>query len=241
MALPHKVNLPQRVFDPAAQEKRHDFTKLPARAGQARNRHRRRPHPAGAMTAPAGARTVLYDTQELTAVIDEMARQANGLLHGASQVAVIGVLRRGAPLADRLTTRLMELYGLPQPLRLDLQVKRYADDLTLLHPQTQLTEQAQHAALDLRGYIVLVVDDVLYTGHSLLKVVEYLARKQPAAIRVACLVNRDTTCLPVHADVVGACLGVAPPDIIECHVPPYEPDFRIELVQPDRQNGPRPR
>ena len=186
------------------------------------------------MTAPAGARTVLYDTQELIAVIDEMARQANGLLHGASQVAVIGVLRRGAPLADRLTTRLMELYGLPQPLRLDLQVKRYADDLTLLHPQTQLTEQAQHAALDLRDYTVLVVDDVLYTGHSLLKVVEYLARKQPAVIRVACLVDRVTTRLPVHADVVGALLGIAPPDIIECHVPPYEPDFRIELVQPAR-------
>ena len=128
----------------------------------------------------------------------------------------------------------MELYGLPQPLRLDLQVKRYADDLTLLHPQTQLTEQAQHAALDLRGYTVLVVDDVLYTGHSLLKVVEYLARKQPAVIRVACLVDRVTTHLPVHADVVGALLGIAPPDIIECHVPPYEPDFRIELVQPAR-------
>ena len=189
---------------------------------------------AGTMTAPAGARTVLYDTPELVAVIDEMARQANVMLHGTSPVAVIGVLRRGAPLADRLTTRMLELYGLPEPLRLDLQVKRYADDLTLLHPQTQLTEQAQHAALDLRGYTVLVVDDVLYTGHSLLKVVEYLARKQPAVVRVACLVDRVTTRLPVHADVVGACLGIAPPDIIECHVPPYEPDFRIELVKPDR-------
>ena len=56
----------------------------------------------------------------------------------------------------------------------------------------------------------------------------------PAAIRVACLVDRVTTRLPVHADVVGARLGIAPPDIIECHVPPYEPDFRIELVQPAR-------
>ena len=52
------------------------------------------------MTAPAGARTVLYDTPQLVAVIDEMARQANGLLHGAHPVAVIGVRRRGAPLAD---------------------------------------------------------------------------------------------------------------------------------------------
>ena len=188
------------------------------------------------MTAPSGARTVLYDTQELLSIIDGMARQAHALLDAARQVAVIGVLRRGAPLADRLCTRMMERYGLPQPLRLDLQVKRYADDLTLLHPETQLTEQAQHAALDLRGHTVLVVDDVLYTGHSLLKVVDYLARKQPAAIRVACLVDRVTARLPLHADVVGVRLGVAPPDIIECHVPPYEPDFRIELVQPDRQH-----
>lgn len=187
------------------------------------------------MTATPGARTTLYDTQELAAVIDTMARQAAGLLRGTRDVAVIGVLRRGAPLADRLTARMVELHGLPPPLRLDLQVKRYADDLTLLHPETRLTEQAQHAALDLRGYTVLVVDDVLYTGHSLLKVVDYLARKQPAVIRAACLVDRDTTRLPVHADVVGARLGIAAPDIIECHVPPYEPDFRIELVKPDRR------
>lgn len=187
------------------------------------------------MTAPPGSRTVLYDTPELMAVIDEMAKQAASLLSGARQVAVIGILRRGAPLADRLTTQMVQRHGLPQPLRLDLKVKRYADDLTLLHPETQLTEQEQHAALDLQGCTVLVVDDVLYTGHSLLKVVDYLARKQPAAIRVACLADRNTARLPVHADVVGARLGIAPQDIIECHVPPYEPDFRIELLKPERQ------
>lgn len=140
----------------------------------------------------------------------------------------------GCPLADRLCTRMMERYGLPQPLRPDLQVKRYADDLTLRHPETQLTEQAQHAALDSRGHTVLVVDAVWYTGHLLLKVVDSLARKQPAAIR-ACLVDRVTARLPLHADVVGVRLGVAPPDIIECHVPPYGPDFRMEPMQPDRQ------
>ncbi len=186
------------------------------------------------MTAPPGARTCLYDATELAAVIDEMARQAAGLLRGCRQVAVIGILRRGAPLADRLTERMMGLYGLAQPLRLDLLVKRYADDLTLLHPETQLTEQAQHAALDLSGYTLLVVDDVLYTGHSILKVVEYLARKQPAEIRVAVLVDRGVTRLPVRADVVGARLDIAPSDIIECHIPPYEPDFRIDLLKPER-------
>lgn len=187
---------------------------------------------SGRMTAPSAARTCLYDKAELNAVMDRMARQVTALFHGQQPVAVIGILRRGAPLADLLTERMVRLHGLQQPLRLDLQVKRYADDLRLLHPNTLLTEQAQHASLDLTGHAVLLVDDVFYTGHSTLKVLPYLLQKNPATIRVACLADRCTARLPVHADVVGLKLAVAPADIIEYHVPPYEMDFKIELVKP---------
>lgn len=186
------------------------------------------------MNATPGSRSCLYDEAELDALLDAMAQQAAKLLHARSRVAVIGILRRGAPLADRLTERLVRLYGLAQPLRLDLQVKRYADDLTLLHPETRLNEQPQHAALDLAGWTLLVVDDVLYTGHSLLKVLDYLARKQPAEIRIAVLADRCAATLPIAADVIGAKLQIAPAGIVECHLPPYEPDFRIELLQPQR-------
>jgi pyrimidine operon attenuation protein/uracil phosphoribosyltransferase len=181
-----------------------------------------------------GSRSCLYDEAELEALLDAMALQAASLLHGRSRVALVGILRRGAPLADRLTERLVRVHGLAQPLRLDLQVKRYADDLTLLHPDTELTEQARHAALDLAGWTLLLVDDVLYTGHSLLKVLDYLARKQPAEIRVAVLADRCAATLPIRADVIGARLQIAPAGIVECHLPPYEPDFRIELLQPQR-------
>lgn len=184
------------------------------------------------MSAATGIRTCLYDSSALDAVLDRMAQQAASLLQGCGPLAVVGVLRRGAPLADRLTGRLVQRHGLPPPLRLDLAVKRYADDLTLLHPDTRLTEEARHAALDLGGHTLLVVDDVLYRGHSLLKVVEYLARKRPAAIRVAVLADRCVTALPVHADVVGVRLEIAPADIIDCHVPPYEPDFSLQLLKP---------
>jgi pyrimidine operon attenuation protein/uracil phosphoribosyltransferase len=186
------------------------------------------------MTARGEVRACLYDTAELNAVLDRMAIQAAALLQDAPAVAVIGILRRGAPLADRLTERLVRLHQLQAPLRLDLQVKRYADDLQLLYPETQLTEQAQHMALDLSGHTVLLVDDVLYTGHSIVKVVPYLLGKKPAALRVVCLVDRCTARLPVHADVVGLHLAVAPTDIVECHVPPYEKKLRIELVKPPR-------
>lgn len=184
------------------------------------------------MNQPTGSRTILYDAASLDAVIDRMAQKAACLLRGHAKVAVVGVLRRGGPLAQRLTQRMVHLYGLAPPVRLDLAVKRYADDLTLLYPETQLTEDARHADLDLAGHALLVVDDVLYQGHSVLKVVEYLARKQPSVIRIAVLADRCVTALPVKADVVGVRLEVAPQDIVECHVPPFEDDFNIQLLQP---------
>ena len=166
-------------------------------------------------------------------VIDAMARQAAPLLAGHEKIAVIGILRRGAPLADRVVASLRKQFNLPQPLRLDLKVKRYADDLTLLHPQTQLTEQPGQASLDLKDHALLVVDDVLYTGNSLLRVIEWLNAKSPSAIYTAVLADRHVSQLPVRADVVGVHLQVAPPDVVECHVPPYEPLFQIEILRLD--------
>ena len=184
------------------------------------------------ITTP-GRRTCLYNTEQLDAIIDDMARQAAGLLTGRTQITIVGILRRGAPLADKLQARLQASYGLTNCMRLDLQIKRYADDLTLLHPETHLTENPAHATLDLAGQTVLVVDDVMYRGHSMLRAVEYLASKQPAEIRTVVLVDRGATKLPVRADITGVRLDVAPSNIIECNVPPYEDSFRIDLLQPE--------
>jgi pyrimidine operon attenuation protein/uracil phosphoribosyltransferase len=185
------------------------------------------------MDKPAGRRTCLYSTEQLDDIVTDMARQAAGLLTGRTRVAIVGIVRRGAPLADRLQEQMANVYGLRECVRLDLEIKRYADDLTLLYPETRLKENPAHAALNLDGYTVLVVDDVMYRGHSMLRAVEYLAGKQPAEIRTVVLVDRGAAKLPVRTDIVGVRLDVAPSDIIECHVPPYEPTFRIDLVQPE--------
>lgn len=181
---------------------------------------------------PAGRRACLYDAAGLDVVLDDMARQAAGLLTARKSILIVGLLRRGAPLAEMLRDRLARDYGLEGLPLYKLHVKRYADDLTLLHPQTELAATAEQAALDLAGATVLVVDDVLYRGHSMLKAVEYLAAKNPMEIRTVVLVDRGVTLLPIRADITGVRLDVAPQDIIECNVPPYEADFRIELLQP---------
>ena len=184
------------------------------------------------MTKPSGMRTCLYTTEQLNAVLANMARQAAGFCTDRKNVAVVGILRRGAPLADRVSTLLREQYGLASLTRLNLDIKRYADDLTLLYPETKLTESPDHATLDLIGYTLLVVDDVMYRGHSTLRAVEYLAARNPAEIRTMVLVDRGAAKLPVRVDIAGVRLDVAPTDIIECNVPPYEAELKIELLQP---------
>jgi len=185
------------------------------------------------MTSPAGLQTTIYDTAALERVLDAMAVALMPRLHGTAGVTLVGVRRRGAPLSDGLLARLQTLLPGADIARLDLLIKRYADDLTLLHPETRLTEQPEHADIDLAGRTIVVVDDVLYKGFSLNKAVQYLLAKGGSQILTAVLVDRVCATLPIHADVAGLKLQVAPGHIVECHVPPFEPVFQIVLVQPE--------
>lgn len=180
-----------------------------------------------------GQHTRLYDTNALQRVLDTMAVGVSARLAGVEQVSLVGVLRRGAPLADMLQERLMQRLPRTDMQRIDLSIKRYSDDLKLLHPQTQLIEQPEHTDLDLSGRVVVLVDDVLYGGFSLNRAVQYLVAKQVKTIHTVVLVDRVCATLPIHADVSGVKLQVEPGSIVECHVPPYEPTFQIVLVQPN--------
>ncbi|MFP5460685.1 MAG: phosphoribosyltransferase family protein [Gammaproteobacteria bacterium] len=178
-------------------------------------------------------RCTLYDTAEVEALLDDMARRAAPLLAGRD-AAIVGILRRGAPLAARLRERLERDHGIAGLPAFDVKIQRYSDDLRVLHPETLLTEDPAHAGLDLAGRCVLLVDDVLYHGHSLLRALDWVARRGASEVRVAVLADRNVSVLPVHADIVGARLQLAPEDVVECHVPPYEPELSIELVRPRR-------
>jgi pyrimidine operon attenuation protein/uracil phosphoribosyltransferase len=181
-------------------------------------------------TPPESERFCLYNAHQLDAVLDAMADAAAPLLARSGDPLLLGILRRGDPLAEKLQQRLKARHRLDVP-RLQLKLKRYGDDLSLLHPDTALTENDALHARDLRSATVLVVDDVLYQGHSLARVLAYLSERGAPEIRVAVLADRCVAQLPVHADVIGVRLQVAPSDVIECNVPPFEREFKIEVLR----------
>ena len=186
------------------------------------------------MGAPGGQNTILYRAMELDIVLDAMSAALAARLHGIGRLALVGVRRRGAPLADMLEASLRQRLPQTRIERLDLSIKRYADDLKLLHPETLLTEQPEHIQIDLSGQVVVLVDDVLYRGFSMNKAVQYLLTKGVQTILTTVLVDRMCATLPLRADVAGLRLEVAPGNIVECHVPPFEPQFQVVLVQPGR-------
>jgi pyrimidine operon attenuation protein/uracil phosphoribosyltransferase len=169
-----------------------------------------------------------YDAAALEPVVDAMARRALALLDDVP-ATLLGMLRRGAPLADRLLERMRAHRPGVALARLDLKVQRYADDLHLLHPDTALEAPV---GANVAGHRVLVVDDVLYQGHSLYRVFDWLRAQRAAFVHGIVLVDRRCTVLPVHADVAGLVLQVAPHDVIECNVPPYEADFAVDIWRP---------
>jgi pyrimidine operon attenuation protein/uracil phosphoribosyltransferase len=173
----------------------------------------------------------LYDTPATQRLLDAMARQVAPRIEDPAEWRIIGVRRRGAPLADALASRLAG-GRLGALRRLDLFIKRYSDDLRLLHPQTELTEQGPDVAAAVHGKHVVLVDDVLYQGHSLLRALRWLVDAGAASVVTAVLVDRAVAVLPLRADVVGAVLRIPDDAVIECNVPPFEAELAVDIWFP---------
>ena len=177
-------------------------------------------------------RTLLFDAKQVHDLIKKMASNLYGLIADHEKVALIGLLRRGAPIADLLDFELKQHLGVKNILRLDLDIKRYADDLSILYPKALLQVDEKMQPVNLSGYTVVLVDDVLFTGNSMLTVLEHITNKGVASVYIACLVNRHAQQVPIDCNITGAHLEVNPQSIIECNVPPYEASLKIVLASP---------
>lgn len=143
-----------------------------------------------------------------------------------ANLALVGIRRRGLPLAERLGERLGQLRGHPIPVHA-ITVKRYADDLALLYPRPEIREASPGFAVTHRTLVL--VDDVLYTGHTLLRSAAWLVDAGAQRVRFAVLCARGRPEVPARADFVGLRFDVDEGCRIEVRVPPYEPELGIVL------------
>lgn len=115
------------------------------------------------------------------------------------ELALVGVLTRGVPLARRISENLRTFEGLEVPVG-SVDITLHRDDLSGDEPEVK----GSRVPFDVTGKTVVLVDDVLYTGRTARAAMEALLELgRPAAVRLAILVDRGHRELPIRADHVG--------------------------------------
>ena len=115
------------------------------------------------------------------------------------ELALVGVLTRGVPLARRISENVRLFEGLDVPVG-SLDITLHRDDLAGEEPKVR----ESHVPFEVAGRAVVLVDDVLFTGRTARAAMDALLELgRPAAIRLAILVDRGHRELPIRADYVG--------------------------------------
>jgi len=174
-------------------------------------------------------------------VIDEAGfqRTVNRLAHevvekntGSEDIVVVGIRTRGDFLAQRIAKKIEEIEGKPVMVgRLDITL--YRDDLRgrLDQPQLKSTE----ILFDISGKVLVLVDDVLFTGRTIRSALNALMDLgRPATIQLLVLVDRGHRELPIKADFVGKNIPTSPQQEVKVMMKEADAEDAVYLLEQEK-------
>jgi len=144
---------------------------------------------------------VILSAEDIRRAVRRIAHEIVERNRGLSAVALVGMHTRGVPLAQRLAQAIREFEGDSVPVG-ELDIGLYRDDIPSLELRSRL--QRTEMPVDIDGWRIVLVDDVLYTGRSIRAAMDALTDfGRPASIQLAVLVDRGHRELPIRPDYVG--------------------------------------
>ncbi|MBC8162344.1 MAG: bifunctional pyr operon transcriptional regulator/uracil phosphoribosyltransferase PyrR [Roseiflexaceae bacterium] len=150
------------------------------------------------------------DIRRAVARICHEIAERNG---GVRNLVLVGIRRRGVPLAQRIAATLLDFEGIMVPVGL-LDITLYRDDLAMRGPAPVV--HSTSIPVDITGRVVVLVDDVLYTGRTVRAALDALNDfGRPERIQLAVLIDRGHRELPIRADFVGKNVPTAREERIE--------------------------
>jgi pyrimidine operon attenuation protein / uracil phosphoribosyltransferase len=148
--------------------------------------------------------------------------------HGGTEgLALIGIQRRGVPLARRIARSITEHERVDIPVGA-LDITFYRDDLSMVAQQPVV--KGTELPFDLNGLTVILVDDVLYTGRTIRAAMDALVDfGRPQAIRLAVLVDRGHRELPIRADHVGKNVPTSREEVVRVHLEEIDAEDGVDI------------
>jgi len=161
-----------------------------------------------------------------------MVRLANEILernNGLAGVVLVGVRRRGFPLAERLAKKMMEIEKTAPPVE-TLDITFYRDDLSTVAQKPVVQEVP--SAFTVEAKTVILVDDVLYTGRTTRAALDALLdHGRPQRVDLCVLIDRGHRELPVEATYIGRRVPTSSREIIEVKFQEIDNDEQVLLVE----------
>ena len=181
------------------------------------------------MTAQAASdhfavKATVMEPEDVRRALTRISHEIVERNRGTEDLVIVGIRTRGAPLADRIASDIARFEGADVPAGA-LDVSLYRDDVALRGPRNI---EATTVPADLDGRVVVLVDDVLYTGRTIRAAFDALLDLgRPRTIRLAVLVDRGHREIPIRADHVGKNLPTASDEIVKVHVKEIDGDDAV--------------
>lgn len=188
-----------------------------------------------AQTRPANLREKgqLMSASEIQRTLVRLAHEIVEKNNGVANLALVGIRRRGVPLAERLAGLIQQIEHTPVPAG-TLDITLYRDDLSTVGAKPVV--QRGDLGFDVVGKDVIIVDDVLYTGRTIRAALDALFDYgRPRRVQLCVLIDRGHRELPIEASFVGRTVQTTTTEIIEVKL--NEVDGMEKVLMVERLGG----
>ncbi len=174
----------------------------------------------------------VLDSDDIRRALTRIAHEIVEKNQGAESVALVGILTRGAPLANRLAKLLQQIEGVETPVgRIDIGL--YRDDYAA-NPSSAPVIAPTEIPFDVTGKRIVLVDEVLFTGRTVRAALSALLDLgRPASIQLAVLIDRGHRELPIRPDFVGKNLPTGRFEHVKVCLKEIDGEDRVMILKAD--------
>lgn len=179
----------------------------------------------------AKVKAIIMDDAAVGRALRRIAHEIIERNDGCEDVMLIGIRRRGVPLAQRIAAHVESIENAKVPVG-EIDITFYRDDLTSIGDMPRVNKTG--VPFDVTGKRIVIVDDVLFTGRTARAAIEAVfALGRPAMIQLAILVDRGHRELPIRADYVGKSIPTSHTEVVAVRLPEYDGETSVQILSLD--------